>query len=172
MKKGETKYTDLYVIRELKSFLRKLASNKDIMYMGELYENKKYSRDFLNDQVNHYKDNETIKELNRKIKNKLETRAVKYGLGLGTGNAGKTNAAFFIFFMKNAFGWKDTTTNDHNINLPIPILGTPEQLRDKIKQSPKKYIKAGTTYSEQDSDITENSDTSPDRVGDKQAITQ
>lgn len=148
MKKGETQYTELYVIRELKSFIRKLANNKDIMYQGELYENKKYSTNFLGDLITRHKENKTIKELNDKIKSILQTRAVKYGLALGSTNTGKTNAAFLIFFMKNAFGWKDTTESTHNINLPVPILGTPEQLREKIKQSPKRYIKAGEVFEE------------------------
>ena len=160
MRKGETKYTELYVIRELKSFLRIMDKNKDIIYQGQLLKKKKYSKEFVAEMLQKYKDSETIKSIHQRIKTILETRAVEYGLRLGNAAANKTNAAFFIFFMKNAYNWKDNNTIDHNINLPTPILANKEAL----KASTKKFIKAGTAYVE---DKTENSDTSIDRVGDK-----
>lgn len=145
MRKGETQYTELYVIRELKSFLRNLLKNKAIIYQGELLEKKKYSKEFVAEMIAKHKDNRIIKSLHQKIKTILETRAVKYGLGLGTTNAGKTNAAFFIFFMKNAYGWKDNNTIDHNINLPTPILGSLSPRKAEIK-APVKYIEEDNQY--------------------------
>ena len=144
IKNGETIYTREFVIKQFKGFLRKLASNKSIIYKGELLEFKKYGKEVLSEMLNKYKDDKEIKHLSQRINTILETRAVKYGLGLGTTNAGKTNAAFFIFFMKNVFGWKDNNTVEHNINLPTPILANKEAL----KASTKKFIKAGTAYVE------------------------
>ena len=144
MKKGETIYPRTYVIKQFRSFIRKLAQNKEIIYKGELLEHKKYSKEYMNGMVIKYKDDKEISALNNRINTILETRAVKYGLNLGQGNGAKTNAAFFIFFMKNAFGWKDNNTVEHNINLPTPILANKEAL----KASTKKFIKAGTAYVE------------------------
>lgn len=168
-KQKEEKTPAGFVFKELRRMIRVLAENKDILYQGQLLKDRKYGKDKLQDWLREHKENKNIKDLHDKIKTILETRAVEYGLNLGQGNGAKAGAAFFIFFMKNVFGWKDISTSEHNINLPIPILGTPEQLRERIKQSPKRYIKAGETYSEP---ISENSDTAPDRAGDKAEVVQ
>lgn len=166
-KEKEKKTSAGFVFKELRRMIRVLANNKDILYQGQLLKDRKYGKNQLQEWLNQFKEDKNIKDLSDKIKTILETRAVEYGLNLGQGNGAKTNAAFFIFFMKNAFGWKDTSVSEHNINLPIPILGTPEQLRDKIKQSPKRYIKAGQVFQEKNSDIIEDTNTSDNRGGDK-----
>ena len=144
-KKGETIYPQTYVIKQLRGFLRKLALNKEILYKGELLEHKTYGKEFLSEMLNKYKDDIQIKRLSQRINTILETRAVKYGLNLGQGNGAKTNAAFFIFFMKNAYGWKDNNTIDHNINLPTPILGSLSPRKAEIK-APVKYIEEDNQY--------------------------
>lgn len=181
------KYTAGFVYKELKSFLRILANDKSILYQGQLLKKKKYGKEKLAEWLQEYKEVKIIKETHQWIKSILETRAVEYGLLLGNSN-NRANSAFFIFFMKNAFGWKDTTTNDHNINLPVPILGNIHEFRAEMKKS-KKYIKQAEVYVESveskkhfsargldqkaiylanNPPTTENSDTSSDRVRDEQ----
>ena len=47
--------------------------------------------------------------------------------------------------MKNAYGWKDNNTIDHNINLPTPILGSLSPRKAEIK-APVKYIEEDNQY--------------------------
>ena len=144
MKKYITKYPVNWLWRELRTAHNKLARNKDIMFINELFDNKKYSINTLYDFVKKYKDEKKCSELYKLIKQKLETRAVQMGLGFGENRTNKTNAAFLIFFMKNAYGWQDKTEATHNITLPTPIL-----VGLKIKGDTP-AIEAGQEFEKQD----------------------
>jgi len=148
MKKNETKYPANWLWRELRTALNKLARNKDIMFKNELFEKKKYSVEKIYDLIRKYKEDERCQELSKRITNKLEARAVRLGLGFGENIKNKTNAAFLIFFMKNAYGWQDKTEATHNITLPVPILmgikkdiPTIEAGQEFPKQDFKKFVR-------------------------------
>jgi len=147
MKKCITKYPVNWLWRELRTAHNKLARNKDIMFINELFDNKKYSINTLYDFVKKYKDEKKCSELYKLIKQKLETRAVKLGLGLDDKGStrNRTNAAFLIFFMKNAYNWQDKTEATHNIVLPVPILQGIKNEKEKPELKPavnfKEFVK-------------------------------
>ena len=163
MRKGETKYTSDWLYAELKHAFNKLARNKDIMFKNELFEKKKYSVEKIYDLIRKYKEISEVQELSKRITNRLEARAVRLGLGFGEHVKNKTNAAFLIFFMKNAFGWQDKTEATHNITLPVPILmgmkkDTPaiEAGQDFPKQDFKKFVRNNKAeYAEEEKEQAE-----------------
>jgi len=99
--KNAEKYTLEWVQEELTSMLLELHQNKDIVYIGELFEDKEYSRYRYHEWVNKYSDDEIVLLTNKKIKEILESRAVIGGM------KNHLNCAMTIFHLKNNYGWKD-----------------------------------------------------------------
>lgn len=97
-----TKYTSDVVLQELELMLADLRENKEIVYIGELFENKRYDKSFFIDLVTQkYQNNTAIKQNYNAIKSILESRAI-------TGSIkGKYNPASVIFHLKNNYGWTD-----------------------------------------------------------------
>lgn len=114
-------YTKEFVLKELNWFLDKLKTDKDIVYIWELFEDKNYSRQRFSERVSlptndeedrasRYWDDKEVKELSDTIKEILETRAVKWAL------TNKLNPTFTIFHLKNNYKWKDKQEIDQTLN--------------------------------------------------------
>jgi hypothetical protein len=102
-----TTYTADFVLEELKTMLNEIKENKDIVYKGEVFENKAYSRQRFSEWASAFKDNQEISDTIKKIDEILETRAVKRGIDL------KGNSSFLIFHLKNNYGWRDKQELEH-----------------------------------------------------------
>jgi len=114
-KDGETKpligrpemYTQKFVREELEKILRKLKKDKDIIYIGSLFEDKNYTRQTFYYMVNKFVDktNERfdydIEQIAIKLNEVIEDRVVTYGLKNGN------SAAFIKFLLQSKFGYED-----------------------------------------------------------------
>ena len=100
-------YTEDFVEKELKSLLEELKTNKEYVYLWELFEDKKYSRQRYSEWVKQYKDNKNVKLYSDTIKEILETRAIVWAM------KNKLNATSVIFHMKNNYNWKDKQEIDN-----------------------------------------------------------
>ncbi len=102
------KYTEEFVLEEMKSMVTLIRGNPDIVYIWELFDNKSYSRQRFSEWVKEYNGNEEIKEISDTIKELLETRAVKGAM------TNKLNGTMTIFHLKNNYDWKDKSEVDSN----------------------------------------------------------
>lgn len=102
------KYTEEFVLEEMKSMVTLIRGNPEIVYIWELFDNKPYSRQRFSEWVKTYSDNEEIKEISDTIKELLETRAVKGAM------TNKLNGTMTIFHLKNNYDWKDKSEVDNN----------------------------------------------------------
>jgi len=101
-----TIYTEKFVKEELENILAFVLENKDIIYLGEIFEDKPYSRQRYSEWANNFKDNEDISDTIKRIDDILESRVNVAGL------KGKANATMVIFNLKNNYDWKDKTETD------------------------------------------------------------
>jgi len=109
-----TKHTQEFVIKELTLLLKTLKKDKDIIYLGELFEDKDYTRFRYSEWTKKYSKNETIVRLSHTIKEILETRAITGAM------KNKLNASTTIFHLKNNYKWVDKQEIDNtNINLNL-----------------------------------------------------
>jgi len=96
------KYTEEFVKNELEK-LEQDARIPDILVIGELFENRKYSRQRFCEWAVDFKDNRKISDSIKRIKqifeNKINSGALK----------GKLNATMAIFNLKNNYGYTDKT---------------------------------------------------------------
>lgn len=102
------KYTEEFVLEEMKSMVTLIRGNPEIVYIWELFDNKSYSRQRFSEWVKEYNGNEEIKEISDTIKELLETRAVKGAM------TNKLNGTMTIFHLKNNYDWKDKSEVDSN----------------------------------------------------------
>ena len=119
------KYTEEFVLEEMKSLLAIVRSNPDIVYIWELFDNKNYSRQRFSEWVKEYNGNEEIKEISDTIKELLETRAVKGAM------TNKLNGTMTIFHLKNNYDWKDKSEVDSNLKGELNIASLLWQIQDK-----------------------------------------
>ena len=110
------KYTEAFVSTELESMLSELLSDESIMYIGQLFLQRSYSRQRFSEWTDKFKDNEQISDIIKKIEDTLETRLVLAGLD------SLTNVPMTIFTLKNKHGWKDVKEQTNNNVLVVPIL--------------------------------------------------
>ena len=101
-----TIYTEEFVISELESIVTQLLENKDIFLIGEIFETKPYHNQRFSEWGHDFKNNKKISETLKRIKNILEYRLNKKGLG------GELNPTLTIFNLKNNYGWVDKTEVD------------------------------------------------------------
>lgn len=119
------KYTEEFVLEEMKSMVNLIRGNPDIVYIWELFDNKSYSRQRFSEWVKTYSDNEEIKEISDTIKELLETRAVKGAM------TNKLNGTMTIFHLKNNYDWKDKSEVDSNLKGELNIASLLWQIQDK-----------------------------------------
>jgi len=117
-------YTEEYVLEQVEILLKELHDNPDYIYIGELFEDKDYTRKRYNewltipreDRVSRYWDNEEIASMSSTIKEILETRAVKWLL------KNELNPTWTIFHLKNNYKWVDKqVTENTNTNLGYEV---------------------------------------------------
>ena len=125
-----TKYTAEFVLEELQGMLKKIESDKEIVFKKELFLDKKYTYDRFSEWVQKYaikKKNSEIVLAIKKIEEILETRSLKYGLN------SKNNANITKFHLINNYGYTDKTETDLNVKGNIGI----EKLFNDIDKKPK-----------------------------------
>jgi len=117
-----TTYTEEFVKSEVEELKTLLLSDKEIVYLGELIEDKPYSMQRFSEWD---KMTDEISETIAKIKDILHTRAVTGGL------KNKLNASITKFHLINNFDWKDKTESDINHSGAISLT----ELFDKSKEN-------------------------------------
>ena len=115
MKTNTKIYTEEFVIQELSWMLETLKKDKDIIYIWELFSDKKYSRQRYSEWLTEYKNNKDIQQISDTIKEELETRAVKGLL------KNELNPTWTIFHLKNNYKWVDKTEVDNNLNWNLTL---------------------------------------------------
>ena len=134
-------YTRDYVWQETEKLLYKLRNNKNIVYLGELFEDTIYSRNRFHEWAKEFIRDEQISCTIEKIKEILESRVVTYALHK------ELNPQITKFHLMNNFGWK-------NIVAITPVAATPHEdkfseLSDfELKQKTKELIEQMRQYSE------------------------
>jgi len=104
-------YTIEFIKEEVNGILKEILDNKEICYLGEVFENKSYSRQRYSEWAKEFKENIEISDTIMKIHSILESR-----INIG-GLKNKYNATMTIFNLKNNYNWKDKTELDNNINI-------------------------------------------------------
>ena len=125
-------YTEEFVINELQNLLKELKGNLDYIYIGELFEDKDYTRQRFSEWSNKFPNNKEIQRNTDTIKEILETRAVKGLLW------NKLNSTWTIFHLKNNYKWVDKQeVNNTNLNRDVT-----EELTDAQKEKiAKRFMK-------------------------------
>jgi hypothetical protein len=101
-----TKYTAEFVENELLNMLEEIKADREIVLMGQLFENRDYSPQRFSEWREKFKDNKRISESLRKIKSILETRINLRGL------KGEFNATMTKLNLTNNYGWRDRIENE------------------------------------------------------------
>jgi hypothetical protein len=96
-----TKYTKEFVVEELKDMLEHIRNNPDIILLGQVIENKDYSRQRVSEWRKKFENDKEISDTFSKIKGILETR-----LNIG-GIKGNFNATMTKLNLINNYGWVD-----------------------------------------------------------------
>lgn len=113
-----TIYTEKFVKNELKSIINFILENKEIVYLGEIFEQKTYPRQCYSEWANTFKDVKEISDTIKRINDILESRVNIGGL------KGKLNSTMVIFNLKNNYNWSDRTeiTGKDGKDFPQPII--------------------------------------------------
>jgi len=108
METKPVKYTEEFVLNELTEMLDNLKKNKEIIFIGELLEDKPYSMQ----RISEWKEmNDEISETYSRIKDILQTRAAVGGMKK------ELDASMTKFHLSANYGWKDKSEVDNNVNL-------------------------------------------------------
>lgn len=111
-------YTEEFVMQELQNILDFVLENKEILYLGEIFEEKQYSRQRYSEWAKDFRENDKISDTIKRIDDILESRVNVAGL------KGKANPTMVIFNLKNNYDWKDKNETDITTGgQPIPIYG-------------------------------------------------
>ncbi len=100
------KYTAEFVSSELSAMIEEIKANPEIIYIGQLFDNRVYSRQRFSEWLDKFKDNGGISDAIKKIEDMLETRAAVGGM------TGKLNPTVTIFHLKNNYKWVDRSEID------------------------------------------------------------
>lgn len=114
-------YTEEYVKEQLSYILDTILSNKDIIYIGEIFEDLPYSRQRYSEWAKKFENIIQISDTIKRIDDILESRVNVAGL------KGKSNPTMTIFNLKNNYGWRDKVENeltnpDGNLKATINII--------------------------------------------------
>ena len=113
-----TIYTEEFVLKELQSLLQVLKEDKDIVYIGQLFEHKTYSRQRFSEWAKKFESNNQISDTIIKIDELLLMRINMGGL------KNELNAGMTKFNLINNYDWKeknetDITTQGKSINITL-----------------------------------------------------
>lgn len=112
------KHTEAFVKKELAGLLKEIKVNREIIYLGEVFEERDYPRQCYSEWATDFKDVPFISDTIRRIDDILESRVNIGGLKQ------KLSGPMVIFNLKNNYKWKDKTETDLSIKeIPKPILG-------------------------------------------------
>lgn len=133
-----TKYTKAFVDGELASILTEVLSDQSIVFIGQIFERRSYSRQRYSEWAEKFKDDEQITDAIKKIDELIETRLVTGALGK------ELNPVITIFTLKNKHGWKDVSGREHSGPGGDPIEST-TSVTYYPKGLPENYWNAATT---------------------------
>lgn len=119
-------YTAEKVTKELHEITEEILNDKDIIYLGQVFEHRKYSMQRFSEWAVKFKDNEGISESIKRVKDILMSR-----INLG-GLTGQLNPTMTIFNLKNNYGWQDKTEQTVKQESTIKHEVSPE-LQEMIK---------------------------------------
>lgn len=106
---GNRKWTEATVLEEVQSILADIMANKSIIYLGEVYEERNYPRQYFSEWEKEYRSHSQISDTIKQIKAILESRINVGGL------RNDLNAVMTKFNLVNNYGWKDRVENDNTI---------------------------------------------------------
>ena len=116
-----TKYTSEFILSELKDMLKQLEKDKEILYKGELFEQRDYSYKRFSEWAKTYENNEEISDTLHKINLILENRVVKGAMNRSL------SEKMVKFHLINNFDWSDKKEIKHSGEMTIG------SLLDKLK---------------------------------------
>ena len=122
-----TTYTEEFVTIQVQAILDIVMGDKDIIYIGEVFESLPYSRQRYSEWANTFKEVDAISDTIKRIDDILESRVNTAGL------KGKANPAMCIFNLKNNYGWRDKTESDLTSG-GEKIVFIPNEVAAKLKQ--------------------------------------
>lgn len=103
-----TKYTEEFVKAEVSKILNFVLENKNVVYIGEVFENLPYPRENWSRWLKQFSEVDEIAHTIKRVDEILETR-------INTGILhNKLNPTAGIFNLKNNYGWKDKQEIDQN----------------------------------------------------------
>lgn len=113
-------YTRDFVLKEVTDILNEIREDKDIFFLGQVFEKKNYSIKRYSEWRKEYSKDEEISETIEKISDTLESRVV-------TGAMKKSlHVTMAIFHLKNNFKWTDKVEINQKGGHPLPILWNPD----------------------------------------------
>ena len=100
-------YTEEFVRGEVIKILNLILEDKNIVYLGEVFESLPYPRQNWSEWAEKFSDIKDISDTIKRVDDILENRVNIGGL------KGKLNPTMSIFNLKNNYGWKDKHEYDH-----------------------------------------------------------
>ena len=110
---GPNKYTEEFVISELKDMLQTTKDNPKIYTLIQLFEDKDYSRQRFSEWSNKYSDNTIISDTIGKIEDIIKARLLVKGID------GETNANMTKFALINNHGMSDRVEHGITGNMSV-----------------------------------------------------
>lgn len=123
---NDTKYTLEFVQEELKALLKALKNDKTIIYIWELFTDKKYSRQRYSEWITKYWTDQEVKTISDTIKEILETRAIKGAM------TNELNATSVIFHLKNNYKWVDKQEIDTTLKWELKVNSMKQASDDEL----------------------------------------
>lgn len=111
------KYTAKFVLGELEAMFQELLENEDIVYKGQLFIHRDYSRQRFSEWAKEYSDNQQISDAIKKIEEICEARL------FGQALKNKVNPTVAIFGLKNNHKWKDSREITGDKDNPVSVSG-------------------------------------------------
>lgn len=106
-----TKYTREFVLQEVQSIIQEIRADKDIFYLGQIFDKRNYCLQRYSEWRNEFTDDEEISETIKKIWDILETRVVVGAMKK------ELHPTITIFHLKNNFKWNDKVEIDQKNTL-------------------------------------------------------
>lgn len=99
-------YTREFVLAELQDMYKEVSNDLGIVYIGQLFENRRYSRQRYSEWAKKFQKDDEISDTIKRLEDLIETRLVTGGL------TSALNPAITIFTLKNKHSWRDKTEQD------------------------------------------------------------
>lgn len=134
-------YTQEFVSEECRKILEMVLEDKEIVYIGQVFEILPYPRQVYSTWAKDFRENREISDTIKRIDDILESRVNVGGL------KGKLNSTMSIFNLKNNYGWKDSFENSHSGGIPVQIVNyqppqdvCPSKIEDEQKNTTEQDI--------------------------------